>query len=363
MAYWRKRLDKYVTVYVEDKPLPRKLTKHLDNCSEVEINQWVEKWQALNAAYTHRIDTTPISPELNTYLTRYLEYQKTVMQREPGTLRTHKRHLLSAIQFFDNAPLTSWPTSSKQFVQHIVETKKVSTMEAYRHGQTLKLFWDWCRDEDLVDVDLRMKGRRFRQGSKATPLETLITPEDVLAWQLPPDLKLLSLLCYFFSLRPQEAFVATRFLAGSEAAKLECCRLMAETKVKKSGHQLYNRLAVYIEFQKTGKGDVRPPKTPFSVGWVACFDERAARQVVALVKQNLAYPRAPSTYYNRWGREKLGATLKDLRRASIYWLGHNTDMQVISLKNHARHSTIMTTELYLRRPWEKGQEDDLDLDA
>lgn len=362
MAYWRKRLGKYVTVYQDDKPIPRRLTKHLDNCSDLEINDWVTKWAALNQAHTHRVDTTPISPELYDYLTRYLEHQKTTMQREPGTLRTHRRHLLTAIQFFDNAPLADWPKTSKQFVQYVVEAKKVTALEAYRHGQTLKLFWDWCRDEDLVDVDLKMKGRRFRRGAQQTPLEAVISPEDVLSWQLPDDLRLLALLCYFFSLRPQEAFSVSQFLAGSQATSLDCCRVMAATKIKATGTPLFGRLAVYVKDQKTGKGEIKEPKTKFSLGWVACFNEKAAREVIALVKKGVTYPRRPNTYYNRWAREKLGCTVKDLRRASIYWLGHNTDISVIALKNHARHATILTTELYFRRPWQEGQETELDLD-
>ena len=43
-------------------------------------------------------------------------------------------------------------------------------------------------------------------------------------------------------------------------------------------------------------------------------------------------------------------SLKDLRRASIYWLGHHTTMDVIALKQHARHKEA------------RGELDPLDLD-
>ncbi len=56
--------------------------------------------------------------------------------------------------------------------------------------------------------------------------------------------------------------------------------------------------------------------------------------------------------------------MKDLRRASIYWLGHHTNIGIIELKSHARHKRVDTTALYLRRPEEQIDElDALDLDA
>ena len=56
--------------------------------------------------------------------------------------------------------------------------------------------------------------------------------------------------------------------------------------------------------------------------------------------------------------------MKDLRRASLYWLGHHTQLGLIELKSHARHSKSDTTLLYLRRPNEELDEvDDLNLEA
>ncbi len=59
-------------------------------------------------------------------------------------------------------------------------------------------------------------------------------------------------------------------------------------------------------------------------------------------------------------------TLKDLRRASLYWLGHYSELNFVDLKNHARHSQPSTTPLYVRRPEEAFDEVGgamLDLDA
>ena len=61
-----------------------------------------------------------------------------------------------------------------------------------------------------------------------------------------------------------------------------------------------------------------------------------------------------------------GMTLKDLRRASLYWLGHYSSVDLVALKNHARHRNVETTSLYTRRPLEDvsdlGGDGELNLD-
>jgi hypothetical protein len=159
----------------------------------------------------------------------------------------------------------------------VESVKKVTRLEAYRHGQVLQMFWQWSQDEDLVTGPLPKKGRRFVKGQQTTPLSNIVTPSQVLGWEMPPDLQLLSLLCYLLSLRPQEALAAKTFVAGSKASALECSRVMEGLGLS------FNKLAVYVEFQKTGTGELHLPKAN-SKGWVSCFDERAVRLIIPLCR-------------------------------------------------------------------------------
>jgi hypothetical protein len=112
----------------------------------------------------------------------------------------------------------------------------------------------------------------------------------------------------------------------------------------------YNRFAVRVDRQRKTKQS-KPPKGD-SYGWVACFDERAAKAIVELVRviDGDLFPLSLSRYETLWRRTELGLDIKDLRRASLYWLGHYTPIQLIPLMNHARHKHSSTTLLYLRRP-------------
>jgi len=82
------------------------------------------------------------------------------------------------------------------------------------------------RDMGYVAEELRIP--KTPASNKTTPLKTFVTPEEALAIEAKDDLKKLALLCYFFSLRPQEAVAvsAKDFAAGKAAAALECCKTM-----------------------------------------------------------------------------------------------------------------------------------------
>jgi hypothetical protein len=139
--------------------------------------------------------------------------------------------------------------------------------------------------------------------------------------------------------------------------------------------KLFNRLVVHIREQKTdgkiGSSASSEPKA-HSKGWVGCFNEQAAREIVELLTgfgptQPLFSVTNNRTLYKYWQQDGIqGITLKDLRRASLYWLGHHSNFskEPIKLMKHARHKRIDTTMLYLRRP-EESLEGNLvlDLDA
>jgi integrase len=218
----------------------------------------------------------------------------------------------------------------------------------------------------LVEGELKLVGGE-KITSKKTPLLLALKPEEILAYNpTRPDLRLFALLGYFFSLRPQEVVALTPrdFAAGTEAAMKECAKVMA-----KAG--MYTRLSVHITKQRSS-GKIKTPKAG-SIGWVSCFQESAAREIIKLIFGKPAdeplFANQMDWYYKLWRREGIPqSTVKDLRRASLYHLGHYSELggqTPVGLMNHARHKHIQTTMLYCRRPeeWSKDDWKALDLDA
>lgn len=355
MAYWYRKAKKYVTVYFEHPEtgvqvqLKRKFTKHLDRADDAFIESWVEEWARLNEAHEARRDTIGATPEqVNAFKAFFLHLEQEE-ERAPNTVRSYKRWLRWATAYFREEPLSNWHETSKGFGAWLMSEMNVSESETKSANRAIAKFWRWAENEELDGVEgvLRVKGGKKRY--RPTPLKKTMTPNEALslAWRAPSPFNLMVLMGYFFSLRPQEVFALTpdNFSAGSEAAALECGLVMNQ-------HGQYSKLAYYVEKQKTDNGKLEDPKA-YSVGWVACFDERAARMVMQLLENFESFPKKPNRYYNMWTECKASSlTFKDLRRASVYWLGHYTTIPIGALKNHARHESITTTQLYMRRPGE-----------
>lgn len=248
----------------------------------------------------------------------------------------------------------------------------LSTSTIRECNNALRSFWKWLAEEQLVPgTQLLLRYPPAEDGDDETPLAYAITPQDVLdfvARQRSLEIKALVLLGYFFSLRPQEVFALrpADFVAGSAAAELECCQA-----AQRAG--LFGRLAVHVQRQRPAAGAPRAPKAS-SRGWVACFDKAAAGLIVDLLnaRQDADEPLFAQLdnrkIYRLWEDGGIeGVALKDLRRASIYWLGHHSKLQgePINLQKHARHKSLETTNLYLRRPKESAprQSGKLDLGA
>jgi hypothetical protein len=128
----------------------------------------------------------------------------------------------------------------------------------------------------------------------------------------------------------------------------------------------YNKFAVNVTKQRIQTGEITTPKA-YSVGWVSCFDETAARLLVPLLKEadkNGVFNRRNDFLFSRWKEHGIKEiTLKDLRRSSLYYLGHVVGLEFAGLSAHARHAKPETTMLYLRRPVEETKDVELDLDA
>lgn len=359
MAYWYRKNGKYVTVYFEhpdtgvQTQLKRKATKHLDRQPDQAIELWVEEWARLNEAKEARRDTIGATPEQENAFKGFLLHLEKEDERARNTLRNYRRWLKWAVEYFREEPLASWPKTSRGFGTWLLSEKRVSESETKAANRAIAKFWRWAEEEELPGVEgvLKVKGGKKRY--KPTPLQRTMTPDEALAlaWRAPSPFNLMVLVGYFMSLRPQETFALTpdNFLAGKEAAALECNLVLGQ-------HGLYNRLAYYVEEQIVDTGDEDDPKD-YSFGWVGCFDERAARLIIRLLENFTGFDKKPNHYYNLWRQSKASDfTLKDLRRASIYWLGHYTTLPPGALQNHARHQSIETTQLYMRRPGEGPRE-------
>jgi integrase len=161
---------------------------------------------------------------------------------------------------------------------------------------------------------------------------------------------LFGLIAYFFSLRPQEVMALEKrdFATGSKALSFECSRAMVNAG-------LDGCLVVNVVKQNSKIVGISDPKRS-SRGVVACFNGEARRLILTALERaepGRLFPFCVDHYYHLWARYGIpGITLKDMRRASIYWLAHYTSLSLPALRNHARHSSIETTGIYTRRPEE-----------
>lgn len=387
MATWDYNVSKgkrYVRVRArgEDgkiRPLPRSLIAHLDGQPEHNIDAWVKTYELTVEARMPGVHQVS-DPELNILFERFDRYVRA--RKDASTCDGYRKALLDRIFPFlldRPEPLLSpvqWPMAAPKLLEYL-EGKKVSVENILRTNTAWRMFWEWLIEEGVLPPslpDLRL--RRPVRPTKTTPLKFTLNPDQVLEWCkkcLDPEVKIMALMGYFCSLRPYETFGLTKsvFAAGKTAQDLECCKTMAQM-------QLYDRLAVYVarnrRARKTRKETekFKKPKTSASKAWVACFNEDAAKEIVKLVNSfpkelDTFFQYAPRKCQEKWKEGGMpGYTLKDLRRASAYWLGHNTEFSKhpILFQKHTRHKKMDTALLYLRRPEETTAPDDmLDLGA
>ncbi len=290
---------------------------------------------------------------------RYCNYLKG-RGRAPKTVWEHRHSLRKfALPFFlERTPKLEnpnlWPSRSLKFSDYVLGTRKQSAFTCRKAVAALRAFYRFLTEEGIVYTDTPLRLRSPQRPKNPTPLKRIVSPDEILAFAkaAEPECALLAVIGYFFSLRTFELFALrpADFVAGSAAASIECCRV-------KRWSDLYDRLAVRIHRQRGSDGIFREPKRA-SFGMVACFLQEAAEWLVPKLNERkrleLLFPRHPDSSIAFWRRYGIpGVTLKDLRRASIYFLGHYSKVELIALKGHARHRFATTTELYLRRPVER----------
>ena len=358
MAFWRRHKIKYVVVWScesgKQKQLPRKLTKHLDGAEDHIIESWVS-----NYSYEHERKKDAPAPLTDVGLTALVERFRLYLKKKQKAYTTIQWHCSSlennVIPFFLGRGLTDpaqWAGVSVHLLPFL-EQKELTSHNIVKCNQALNQFWSWLTEEGLVHSTINLRTPIIVKAQ--TPLKFTQTPEEIMDWvrrNLDSETSFMACMGFFFSLRPQETFALRLkdFQFGLKASESEACKVMAR-------HGLYDRVAVHIERQITKQNEIKAPKAN-SIGWVSCFHKEAAQWLSAYFKNlDSKDPSAPlfkckpDRNFRRWA--KIGIpdiTLKYLRRSSVYWLGHYTDMGIQELANHARHENIETTRLYLRRP-------------
>lgn len=371
MAFWtwkEAKGRKYRVVYTrkagKQAQVPRRLYKHLDGAPDHNMKTWVRQWAAQNEQAKVTPDHILFSDDdLNKRLDEWHTYFHKHLGRDQETADHYRSYIRRyAIPYFLEKGLKDpgqWPGVSVKLFDYLCKYECSQALIA-EVNNALRAFFRWLQEEGLVAWEGDLRLRNTRKGSKKTTLTYALRPEEVLCfvrdavdWQI----QLLALAGYFLSLRPQEtlALAPEDFAAGDEVRGLECSAAM-----RAAG--LYDLLAVHVQRQRSRRVEAKPPKA-HSVGWVACFDREAAEMLVAIVNDRpdgRMLPQDIRGLYRRWEASTRGTPLedidlKDLRRASIYWLGHHTPMQAqpLHLMKHARHKEFETTQLYLRRPEEQ----------
>jgi hypothetical protein len=389
MAYWRVKEIKgksyvYVYTYQDGKVQqvkPRQLYKHLDAFITLpdqhhNITTWVKEWGLQH----EKVKSSPLNilfsdDRLNKLILDFGQHLTGRKKRDQSTVRQHlsnlRRFVVPYFLHLEN-PLKdpqAWPGASIGLLDFL-EALPVNPPTVHSVNKSLRLFWRWMVEERIVTGTQELYLRNAVSSVTETPLENLLNPAEVLGAvdqiakkDLPPGVvqhaQLLALIGYFFSLRPQETFALTpnHFVGGDTAQELACNQTLKQL-------QLFSRLAVNVIGQWSPEGKEKIPKMN-SKGWVGCFDGEAAKRLVGILNSqenpdDRLFRVNNRELYRHWAKAVKGTalektSLKDLRRASLYYLGHHTLFQnsAILLMKHARHKEMETTVLYLRRPEEK----------
>jgi integrase len=342
-------------------PLPRALTRHLDGKPDFEIDDWM-RWYAALHSLDHRLPPKTGVPELNELVDRFLAFLKS-QERNKVTINLHRIYLYDVLPFFkEKLNMETWYWEAGNLYDWMLE----NSWGVNKHNGanvSLRMFYRWLQERGLIKHRHALSLRNRPLNRSKTPLKFTLNREDVLAsilYMPYKELQMLALLGYFFSLRPDEVFGLRKedFIAGRGALHLEASRVMGR-------RNLFSQLVVRVSNCRRAGGEEYSPSTRKPGGWVACFDARAAKLILAFLKGSpegllIQGGVLPDCWKERWKKYGIpDVTLKDLRRASIYWLGHESELTFVELQRHARHVDPKTTSLYTRRPDEHLEEEEL----
>lgn len=401
MNFTRSKFGKvYVHIYNRETKrgefLPRSETRHLDSLSDEEIWKWMHECFGEKAASVSNLScpTPPdlgpsvIPPEVLHNFERWLAFLKD-RKLDRLTIKQHRSYTTRFVfEFFGRVVKepdpVKWPNYAGRFYNWLVTVGNIRAVRDENNRAKLdeagnpsfiagpcsppqiraaniafRKFYTWMIEEGIVPA-VEFKLRPPVGLGADVQLPRPVEPKEVLEWSrrcTNPVVKFIGLVGYFFSLRPQEVFALRPqdFRTGEEIGQLECVKVMKE-------NQLFGKLAVYIGRQKQNTGRIKNGAKKASNGWVACFNEEGAREIVTLLTQF-----SPEAVVAHWNNKKLyddwrelgvkGLAPKDLRRSSLYWLGHYTKIHPLQLMKHARHRNVETTMIYCQRPEELGPQD------
>lgn len=362
MAYWQRKqigVRTCVAVYYRAagsiRVLPRVLVKDLDERPDDEVDEWVRTY--FNSFSKDSL-TLPYDKDVALLAEKFLAYLAAI-GRTHSTISEHRSIIFKRIlPYF--ASLGHTESNPERWFAHTVRMQEwllrqgVTPVMRKRTNITLKVFYRYLVEEGVIRFHPTIVVRNPVIPTSATPLRATVSPNNVLEFVdscSHSELKIIALIGYGFSLRPQEIFALRPidFIAGQNSSRYECARTFSK-------FGLFNRLLVNITRQRNNN-EFRTPKSD-SRGLVACFDEQIARVLVKELADKMPHEQLfkfkPDWYYELWRRNGIdGITIKDLRRSSILYLGHHTELDLIGLKSHARHKDPATTALYLRRPLEE----------
>lgn len=367
MAYWQRRRDHQVTVYYYDREskkvraVPREEVAHLDPLSDEEVAAWVVDWESSHGYRRVRSRTRALvkSDRLASLIQGFLD-DHAAMRETKDKLRQDMRRYLEHyivgyfVQQNGEKSVRHWWRLTPDFPRwlrstyprlHITTIKKII--------QTLRRFGVYLATHYVIPQPWLLQLPRIKQRPQ-TPLIRPLSPTDVfsIAKKLEPKWKLMVLLGYFASMRPEEIYVLTRadFLTG-ERAKRD-----AKTHSRFARAGIGSGLSVAITRTKTREGELPLMKTVYSYGVVNVWSAEAAKEIAAVVRAAGDGPFFPGSRYSldrefkRIVRPLLAAPAYDLRRASGLYLGREIGLDPLLLQDHFRHSSIQTTMLYTRRP-------------
>lgn len=363
-----KKLPRVCVYYSKDGkqiPVPRKMTKHLDGKDDWEIEDWMRWYEAVNNVDRRRVfaELGDFQETMDEFLA-HLELQKL----DKGTIRIYTNCLKLALPHFITEPnLDAWYLLTGGLYNHLSKLA-ISADQHNRTNQAFGAFYRWLQLQGKVKHRHGLMLMNRPSERSKTPLKRVLTPDEVLTWvraQTSPELKFMALAGYFLSLRTGETFGARKsdFVAGAKARALEAAKVLTKAGMPCS-------LVFNVQNCRRANGTFHTPTELKRGGIVGCFDTEAAKMLVTLVnaaEDNLIIQGKPERWIKMWSKSGIkGIALKDLRRASLYWLGHYTEITLVGLQSHARHTDPKTTALYYRRPEEEfdGSGDDLlDLEA
>jgi len=378
MAHWHRKRKNHVYVYTWDREqskqvsLPRSYTKHLDNQTDSYIDSWVSDWALKHEHKKIQLQHLRMAGSIaDQYLNQYCDYLAAEGELTPKTIaQDHKQKLDKyVLPFFASQGCehpNEWPEASIR-MRDWLRDQGVTEGVIYRCNIAVKGFWKWLGEEKKTssgyDLNLRTPKSSQRKSSK-TPLKVLVKPEQVYKlyrdFRIPFTLRFYALVGYFFSLRPQEIFAVApeTFIAGNNRIlKYELVQSFRKL-------DLDTRLVANVMTHRTETGSVEPCPEKKSGGVVPCWDKQGEELLFDALEKfyggKFEHYRTNDKGYAMWKKYVypiLGCTMKDMRRASIYHIGHHTSLATVItvVKDYARHSSLVTTELYLRSPDEETE--------